>query len=104
MPGTTESSIKDVFNDFSSGQVERVKKTKDYAFVHFTTREAAEMAMEAVDQAAGSSASGKFHLDGSPLEICWSKPVDKQNYNIRKQLTKVLGNGMGGPLPAIGYE
>ena len=38
MPNTTEEKIQAVFDRLSDNHVERVKKTKDYAFVHFTSR------------------------------------------------------------------
>ncbi len=65
-----------------------MKKTKDYAFVHLLTREAAEQAM------AGATLGLK--IDGSDIEVNWSKPVDKNIYNTRKQLTKILSAGGGG--------
>ena len=33
-------------------------------------------------------------LDDSVVEIFWSKPVDKQIYNTRKQLTKIFSQGV----------
>ena len=42
MTNTSEDRITEIFNDLSGGDVERVKKNKDYAFVHFNTREGAE--------------------------------------------------------------
>ena len=33
-------------------------------------------------------------LDDSVIEIFWSKPVDKQIYNTRKQLTKIFSQGV----------
>ena len=50
-----------------------------------STREAAEVAK---DRAAGLT------LDDSEIEIFWSKPVDKQIYNTRKQLTKIFSQGL----------
>lgn len=47
MLGTTEVQILDAFSGF--GVVERVKKIKDYAFVHFQGREDACKAMEAMN-------------------------------------------------------
>ena len=52
MLSTTEVQILDAFSAF--GIVERVKKIKDYAFVHFQSREEAHKAMEAMN---GESAS-----------------------------------------------
>ena len=89
MDTTTEDHIRIIFDKFSGDQVERVKKAKDYAFVHFTTRAAAEKAMAAVQQ---SQDDGKnvFTIGGMQIEVSWSKPVDKHIYNQRKHLTKVL--------------
>lgn len=61
-----------------------MKKAKDYAFVHFAMREDAEEALEK---------SGQLMIDGSAIEVSWSKPVDKTAYNTRKQLTKILSTG-----------
>ncbi len=91
---TTEDMISAVYEERANGEVERVKKAKDYAFVHFITREAAEMAYE-------STKEGIF-LDGCKVEVSWSKPIDRQIHNQRKQLTKVLTNGspvMDAPIP-----
>ena len=48
MLGTTEETIGKVFNEASGadGAVERVKKIRDYAFVHFKEREDAISAMK----------------------------------------------------------
>jgi hypothetical protein len=47
MLSTTEVQILDTFSTF--GVVERVKKIKDYAFVHFQSREEAHKAMAAMN-------------------------------------------------------
>lgn len=47
MLSTTEAQILEVFSAY--GSVERVKKIKDYAFVHFQLREEAHKAMEAMN-------------------------------------------------------
>lgn len=47
MLSTTEAQIMEVFSAY--GVVERVKKIKDYAFVHFQSREDAHRAMKAVN-------------------------------------------------------
>ena len=47
MLSTTETQIMEVFSAY--GAVERVKKIKDYAFVHFQIREEAHKAMEAIN-------------------------------------------------------
>ena len=42
---TSEEIIMNCFSQLSNGQVDRVRKLKDYAFVNFNSREAAELAM-----------------------------------------------------------
>lgn len=68
---TTEETIEKEFNSIKPGAVERVKKIRDYAFVHFTQREDAVSAMNALN--------GKV-VDGSPIEVTLAKPVDKDSY------------------------
>merc|ERR1711962_1819728 len=45
MLSTTETTLRELFNRLGNNAVERVKKAKDYAFVHFSSREAAERAL-----------------------------------------------------------
>ncbi|XP_013033947.3 APOBEC1 complementation factor isoform X1 [Anser cygnoides] len=71
MLSTTEETIEKEFNSIKQGAVERVKKIRDYAFVHFNKREDAVEAMKALN--------GKV-LDGSPIEVTLAKPVDKDSY------------------------
>merc|ERR1719412_1776860 len=77
MGTTTELQIRQFFNYLSGGQVERVKKSKDYAFVHFASRDAAERAKRQ---------TSNLVLAGANVEVTWSKPVNKQIYNQRKPL------------------
>lgn len=44
---TSEETIEQVFSKF--GEVERVKKIKDYSFIHFRTKEQARAALEAMN-------------------------------------------------------
>ena len=67
MLSTSEATLRDLFNKLSGGEaadgeetVERVKKTKDYAFVHFVSRAAAETALAACDDLKGTN--GKIFL------------------------------------------
>ncbi|XP_020830630.1 APOBEC1 complementation factor isoform X2 [Phascolarctos cinereus] len=71
MLSTSEETIEKEFNNIRPGSVERVKKIRDYAFVHFNNREDAVNAMKALN--------GKV-LDGSPIEVTLAKPVDKDSY------------------------
>ncbi|KAM9326369.1 APOBEC1 complementation factor isoform 2-T2 [Gastrophryne carolinensis] len=68
---TTEETIEKEFNNIKPGAVERVKKIRDYAFVHFNNRNDAVEAMNVLN--------GKI-IDGSPIEVTLAKPVDKDSY------------------------
>ena len=97
MLGTTESRIEQVFSQYSP--VERVKKIRDYAFVHFLTRDGALKAMKMLNGTAAIcvlmirffqlvfnpshiylSPSGT-NLDGANIEVTLAKPVDKDTYS-----------------------
>ncbi|XP_027606943.1 APOBEC1 complementation factor isoform X1 [Pipra filicauda] len=84
MLSTTEETIEKEFNSIKPGAVERVKKIRDYAFVHFNKREHAVEAMKALN--------GKV-LDGSPIEVTLAKPVDKDSY-----VRYTRGTGGRGPV------
>ncbi|NXC30385.1 A1CF factor, partial [Campylorhamphus procurvoides] len=88
MLSTTEETIEKEFNNIKPGAVERVKKIRDYAFVHFNKREHAVEAMKALN--------GKV-LDGSPIEVTLAKPVDKDSY-VR------YTRGTGGRAPVLPGE
>ena len=64
MPSTTEESLRRIFTTFGGSDdcVERVKKMKDYAFVHFANRESAEKAFKA---------SKDLCIEGSDIEVSW---------------------------------
>lgn len=72
---TSEDILRNHFQQF--GKVERVKKIRDYAFIHFVEREGAEVAMDVGEQQ---------NVDGATVEISFAKPIDKNNHN---QLAKV---------------
>lgn len=88
---TTEETIEKEFNSLKPGAVERVKKIRDYAFVHFAQREDAINAMKALN--------GKV-VDGSPIEVTLAKPVDKDSY---VRYTRGTG-GRGGSLLQADYS
>ncbi|CAF5228805.1 unnamed protein product, partial [Rotaria magnacalcarata] len=54
MMGTTEEQIKEVFERFKPNSIERVKKLKDYAFVHFKQRDDALHAMNLMNGISSS--------------------------------------------------
>ncbi|XP_053686386.1 heterogeneous nuclear ribonucleoprotein Q-like [Sabethes cyaneus] len=69
---TSEEKLKECFEQF--GRVERVKKIKDYAFVHFEDRDHAVDAMKDLD--------GK-EVNGSNIEVSLAKPPsDKKKEEI----------------------
>ncbi|XP_033880304.3 APOBEC1 complementation factor-like isoform X1 [Acipenser ruthenus] len=84
MLSTAEATIENEFNSIKPGAVERVKKIRDYAFVHFTNREDAVNAMNILN--------GKL-VDGSPIEVTLAKPVDKDSY-----VRHTRGTGGRGPM------
>ncbi|XP_011538774.2 heterogeneous nuclear ribonucleoprotein R isoform X10 [Homo sapiens] len=63
----TEEILEKSFSEF--GKLERVKKLKDYAFVHFEDRGAAVKAMDEMN--------GK-EIEGEEIEIVLAKPPDKK--------------------------
>ena len=71
MMNTTEEKIREVFERFKPNSIERVKKLKDYAFVHFKER---DDALHAMNMLNGSE------LDGSIIEVTLAKPVDRNQY------------------------
>ncbi|XP_061685078.1 RNA-binding protein 47 isoform X10 [Syngnathoides biaculeatus] len=75
MMETSEETIKQVFSQWNPGCVERVKKIRDYAFVHFASRDDAVLAM---DQLNGTE------VEGSCVEVTLAKPVDKEQYSRQK--------------------
>ncbi|XP_070800999.1 APOBEC1 complementation factor isoform X1 [Pituophis catenifer annectens] len=87
---TAEETIEKEFNNIKPGSVERVKKIRDYAFVHFNNREDAVEAMKILN--------GKV-VDGSPIEVTLAKPVDKDSY---VRYTRGTG-GRGAALPEFTY-
>ena len=43
---TTEQTLRDLFNAASNQSVQKVKMMRDFAFIHFLTRESAQQAMD----------------------------------------------------------
>lgn len=89
--------------------MERVKKIRDYAFVHFAQREDAIHAMKELNGKVCFpvviAMTGHHHnkiitfsfiqvVDGSPIEVTLAKPVDKDSY---VRYTRGTG-GRGGSL------
>uniref|UniRef100_A0A4W3JAP2 Heterogeneous nuclear ribonucleoprotein R n=1 Tax=Callorhinchus milii TaxID=7868 RepID=A0A4W3JAP2_CALMI len=70
----TEEILEKTFSQF--GKLERVKKLKDYAFVHFEDRDAAVKAMDEMN--------GK-PVEGEAIEIVLAKPPDKKKKERQAQ-------------------
>ncbi|XP_054617521.1 heterogeneous nuclear ribonucleoprotein Q isoform X1 [Dunckerocampus dactyliophorus] len=70
----TEEILEKSFSQF--GKLERVKKLKDYAFIHFEERQGAVKAME--------NLNGK-ELEGEPIEIVFAKPPDQKRKERKAQ-------------------
>ncbi|KAK3523206.1 hypothetical protein QTP86_021767 [Hemibagrus guttatus] len=76
---TSEETLRKIFSQFNPGCVERVKKIRDYAFVHFTCRDDAVVAM---DHLNGTE------IEGSCIEVTLAKPVDKEQYTRYQKASK----------------
>uniref|UniRef100_A0A8D0AK60 Synaptotagmin binding, cytoplasmic RNA interacting protein n=1 Tax=Sander lucioperca TaxID=283035 RepID=A0A8D0AK60_SANLU len=72
--GVTEEILETSFSEF--GKLERVKKLKDYAFIHFEERDGAVKALEEMN--------GK-ELEGEPIEIVFAKPPDQKRKERKQQ-------------------
>uniref|UniRef100_A0A3Q3LAC9 Synaptotagmin binding, cytoplasmic RNA interacting protein n=1 Tax=Mastacembelus armatus TaxID=205130 RepID=A0A3Q3LAC9_9TELE len=72
--GVTEEILEKSFSEF--GKLERVKKLKDYAFIHFEERDGAVKALEEMN--------GK-DLEGEPIEIVFAKPPDQKRKERKAQ-------------------
>ncbi|XP_072525847.1 RNA-binding protein 47 isoform X2 [Salminus brasiliensis] len=76
---TSEETLRQTFSQFNPGCVERVKKIRDYAFIHFTSRDDAVVAM---DNLNGTE------IEGSCIEVTLAKPVDKEQYTRYQKASK----------------
>ncbi|XP_062857827.1 heterogeneous nuclear ribonucleoprotein Q [Trichomycterus rosablanca] len=70
----TEELLEKAFGEF--GKVDRVKKLKDYAFVHFEERDGAVKALEGMN--------GK-PLEGENIEVVFAKPPDQKRKDRKTQ-------------------
>ena len=78
----SEDKLRETFE--AHGKVERVKKIKDYAFVHFEDRKQALAAMELLNRTT---------LDGAELEISLAKPPSdkkKKEEMLRKREQRMM--------------
>ncbi|XP_030643887.1 RNA-binding protein 47 [Chanos chanos] len=79
MMETSEETLRQTFSQFNPGCVERVKKIRDYAFVHFISRDDAVVAMENLNGT---------EIEGSCIEVTLAKPVDKEQYTRYQKAAK----------------
>lgn len=80
--GISEEKLRDTFEEH--GHVERVKKIKDYAFVHFEDRTQAVAAMDALNHT---------EVAGSELQISLAKPPSdkkKKEEMLRKREQRMM--------------
>lgn len=87
MMETSEEALRQLFGHHNPGCVERVKKIRDYAFIHFTSREDAVAAMERLNGA---------EIEGSYVEVTLAKPVDKEQYTRYQKASKGAAAGASG--------
>ncbi|KAK7098358.1 hypothetical protein V1264_002678 [Littorina saxatilis] len=99
---TTEETLREVFSRAAGGrEIDRVKKIRDYAFVHFRAREDAIKAMNVTN---GTT------IEGSQVEVVLAKPVDKNDLRLAKargfQSYEAGSEHYDQPfhLPVYGYE
>ena len=71
---TSERELQEIFSQF--GQVDRIKKMKDFAFVHLESHAASLNAVRSLDGA---------EIHGSRIEATLSKPVDRREYRKWKE-------------------
>ncbi|XP_037079859.1 heterogeneous nuclear ribonucleoprotein R-like [Pollicipes pollicipes] len=93
----TEEKLKEAFE--AHGKIERVKKIKDYAFIHFEERENALKAMESLNQS---------ELCGSTIDVSLAKPPSdkKKKEEMLRNREKRMMNMMsqrGFPMFAPGF-
>ncbi|XP_038076565.1 heterogeneous nuclear ribonucleoprotein Q-like isoform X1 [Patiria miniata] len=79
-PEATEEIIKEHFKQY--GEIEKVKKMKDYCFIHFTEREAA---VKAIEEANGSS------FQGQEIEASLAKPPTENKKKKERQMKQHQG-------------
>ncbi|XP_067617567.1 heterogeneous nuclear ribonucleoprotein Q isoform X6 [Eurosta solidaginis] len=91
----SEEKLKEQFEQF--GKVERVKKIKDYAFVHFEDRDSAVIAMRGLN--------GK-EIGSSNIEVSLAKPPSdkKKKEEILRARERRMMQMMQGRPGIVGYE
>lgn len=87
-PNTTDENLISTFSEY--GEVERVKKLKGYAFVHYKERESA---LKAIAEMNGKT------LDGLVIEVSLAKPSQNKDKRLFGRGGDMRGRGAmrGGP-------
>jgi len=83
---TSEDTLRNIFAkaaDCDESTIERVKKMKDFAFIHFKEREEALKAMENLNNT---------EIEGSSVEVTLAKPIDKNSHYFNK-MNRMNHNG-----------
>ncbi|XP_071801042.1 heterogeneous nuclear ribonucleoprotein R-like [Asterias amurensis] len=84
-PEATEENIKEHFEAY--GAVEKVKKMKDYCFIHYTERESA---VKAIEEMNGKS------FQGTDIEASLAKPPQENKKKKERQMKQSYQGGGGG--------
>jgi len=87
----TDDQLRERFEAF--GKVERVKKVKDYGFVHFETREHALKAMEELNGTKIGDSDMQISLAKPPTE---NKQKEKRKQQYKMPFSHAIGRGGGG--------
>ncbi|XP_065301305.1 probable RNA-binding protein 46 isoform X1 [Dermacentor albipictus] len=88
MLGTSEDAIREAFSLEGQLNVAKVKKIRDFAFVHYSSREDATLALEAMKGA---------EIEGAQIEVAWSKPVSHW-----RRYDRIAGSTKKGKVPPRG--
>lgn len=106
-PNTSEADLRTAFSAEDQLRVLRVKKIRDFAFVHYSKRE---------DAVEGLALMNGATLGGSTLEVSWSKPAYPLKRGRRYTAAAHRAEGpdpnklqgppivMPGPVAPFGYE
>ncbi|XP_017490412.1 PREDICTED: heterogeneous nuclear ribonucleoprotein R-like isoform X5 [Rhagoletis zephyria] len=97
----SEEKLKEQFEQF--GKVERVKKIKDYAFVHFEDRDSAVIAMRGLN---GKEIGASNIENASRLQVSLAKPPSdkKKKEEILRARERRMMQMMQGRPGLVGYE
>nr|ABP04054.1 RNA-binding protein [Pinctada fucata] len=92
----TEDTLKEKFGEY--GKVERVKKIKDYGFIHFEERDDAVKAMEGMN----GQKLGKLEMEVSLAKPPSENKKKEQRKRDQECRQMMMAMGMGGP--RYGYD